>query len=72
MSNPVGALSNRTSMDLIMFSVFTFENLEEGTNTPFSLLTQKNLTMPVRWTLTRFSVGNIEYRLVLKFKAVVW
>jgi hypothetical protein len=41
MSNPVGALSNRTSMDLIMFSVFTFENLEEGTNTPFSLLTQK-------------------------------
>jgi hypothetical protein len=36
----MGTFSDRTSMDRIMFSVFTYENLKEGTSTPFLLLTQ--------------------------------
>jgi len=39
-TRPMGAFSDHTSMDRIMFSVFTYENLKEGTNTPFLLLTQ--------------------------------
>lgn len=40
-TRPMGTFSDRTSMDRIMFSVFTYENLKQGTSTPFLLLTQK-------------------------------
>ncbi len=39
-TRPMGTFSDHTSMDRIMFSVFTDENLKEGTSTPFLLLTQ--------------------------------
>jgi transposase-like protein len=39
-TRPMGTFSDRTSMDRIMFSVFSYENLHQGTNTPFLLLTQ--------------------------------
>jgi putative transposase len=41
-TRPMGTFSDRTSMDRIMFSVFTYENLKQGTNTPFLLLTQNS------------------------------
>jgi putative transposase len=41
-TRPMGTFSDRTSMDRIMFSVFTYENLKQGANTPFLLLTQNN------------------------------
>jgi transposase-like protein len=41
-TRPMGTFSDHTSMDRIMFSVFTYENLKEKTSTPFLLLTQKN------------------------------
>jgi transposase-like protein len=39
-TRPMGTFSDRTSMDRIMLSVFAYENLKQGTNTPFLLLTQ--------------------------------
>ncbi len=39
-TRPMGTFSDHTSMDRIMFSVFAYENLKQGTNTPFLLLTQ--------------------------------
>jgi putative transposase len=39
-TRPMGTFSDRTSMDRIMFSVFTYENLKQGTSSPFLLLTQ--------------------------------
>jgi len=39
-TRPMGTFSDRASMDRIMFSVFAYENLKEGTSTPFLLLTQ--------------------------------
>ena len=39
-TRPMGTFSDRTSMDRIMFSVFAYENIKQGTNTPFLLLTQ--------------------------------
>jgi len=41
-TRPMGTFSDHTSMDRIMFSVFAYENLKQGTNTPFLLLTQNN------------------------------
>lgn len=41
-TRPMGTFSDRTSIDRIMFSVFAYENLKEGTSTPFLLLTQNN------------------------------
>lgn len=41
-TRPMGTFSDHTSMDRIMFSVFIYENLKQGTNTPFLLLTQNN------------------------------
>jgi transposase-like protein len=38
-TRPMGTFSDHTSMDRIMFSVFAYENLKEGSATPF-LLTQ--------------------------------
>ena len=39
-TRPMGTFSDHTSMDRIMFSVFAYENLKQGTSTPFLLLTQ--------------------------------
>jgi transposase-like protein len=39
-TRPMGTFSDHTSMDRIMFSVFAYENLKQGTNTPFLVLTQ--------------------------------
>jgi len=41
-TRPMGTFSDRTSMDRILFSVFTHENLKQRTATPFLLLTQNN------------------------------
>ena len=41
-TRPMGTFSNRTSMERILFSVFTYENLKQRTATPFLLLTQKS------------------------------
>ncbi len=40
-TRPMGTFSDRTSMERILFSVFTYENLKQRTATPFLLLTQK-------------------------------
>lgn len=40
-TRPMGVFSSRTSMERILFAVFSYENKKEGTNTPF-LLTQNN------------------------------
>jgi len=39
-TRPMGTFSDHTSMDRIMFSVFAYENLKQGTSTLFLLLTQ--------------------------------
>lgn len=41
-SRPMGTFSDRTSMERILYSVFTYENLKQRTATPFLLLTQNN------------------------------
>jgi putative transposase len=41
-TRPMGTFSDRTSMERILFSVFTYENLKQRTATPFLLLTQNN------------------------------
>jgi putative transposase len=38
-TRPMGVFSDHTSIDRIMLSVFTFENLKQKTSTPFLLLT---------------------------------
>jgi len=40
-TRPMGVFSDRTSMERILYAVFTYENKKEGTNTPF-LLTHNN------------------------------
>jgi len=41
-TRPMGVFSDRTSMERILFAVFTYENLRQGTITPFLALTQNN------------------------------
>jgi putative transposase len=41
-TRPMGTFSDRTSMERILFSVFTHENLKQRTATPLLLLTQNN------------------------------
>jgi transposase-like protein len=41
-SRPMGTFSDRTSMERILYSIFTHENLKQRTATPFLLLTQNN------------------------------
>jgi transposase-like protein len=41
-SRPMGTFSDRTSMERILFAVFTYENLKQRSATPFLLLTQNN------------------------------
>jgi putative transposase len=52
-SQPMGTFSDRTSMERILFSVFTFENLKQRSATPFLLLTQNNLGYHVDWSASR-------------------
>ena len=40
-TRPMGVFSDRTSMERILFAVFSYENQKEGTSTPF-LLTQRS------------------------------
>jgi len=39
-TRPMGTFSDHTSIDQIIFSIFTYENSKEITSTPFLLLTQ--------------------------------
>jgi putative transposase len=41
-TRPMGVFSNKTSMDRILFAVFTNENKSQGVNTPFLVLTHNN------------------------------
>lgn len=41
-TRPMGVFSDRTSMERILYAVFAYENLKQGTATPFSCLTQKS------------------------------
>jgi transposase-like protein len=41
-TRPMGTFSDRTSMERMLFSVFTYENLKQRTSTPFLLLTQNS------------------------------
>jgi transposase-like protein len=36
-TRPMGVFSDRTSMERILFAVFSYENYKEGTSTPFAL-----------------------------------
>jgi putative transposase len=39
---PMGTFSDRTSMERILYAVFTYENLRQGTCTPFLAVTQNS------------------------------
>jgi putative transposase len=39
-TRPMGVFSDRASMERILYAVFSYENLQQGTGTPFLLLTQ--------------------------------
>lgn len=41
-TRPMGVFVDRTSMDRILYAVFTYENLRQGTSTPFLALTQNS------------------------------
>jgi transposase-like protein len=41
-TRPMGTFQDRTSMDRILFAVFTHENTSQGVGTPFLLLTHRN------------------------------
>jgi transposase-like protein len=41
-TRPMGVFSDKTSMDRILFAVFTYENRKEGTGTPILAVTQTN------------------------------
>jgi len=41
-TRPMGTFSDRTSIERILYSVFTYENIKQKTATPFLLLTQKS------------------------------
>ena len=41
-TRPMGVFADRTSMDRILYAVFTYENLRQGTHTPFLALTQNS------------------------------
>jgi len=38
----MGVFSDRTSMERILYAVFSYENLRQGLGTPFLLLTQNS------------------------------
>jgi putative transposase len=41
-TRPMGVFSDRTSMERILYSVFSYENLRQGTSTPFLTVTQNS------------------------------
>jgi putative transposase len=41
-TRPMGVFSDRTSMERILYAVFSYENLRQGVATPFLLVTQKS------------------------------
>lgn len=41
-TRPMGVFSDKTSMERILFAVFTYENRRQGTGTPFLALTQNS------------------------------
>jgi len=41
-TRPMGVFSDRTSMERILYAVFSYENLQQGTGTPFLVLTQNS------------------------------
>lgn len=41
-TRPMGVFADRTSMNRILYAVFTYENLRQGTSTPFLALTQNS------------------------------
>ena len=41
-TRPMGVFADRTSMSRILYAVFTYENLRQGTSTPFLTLTQNS------------------------------
>lgn len=41
-TRPMGVFSDRTSIERILFAVFTYENLNQGIGAPFSTLTQNS------------------------------
>ena len=41
-TRPMGVFSDRTSMERILYAVFSYENLQQKTSTPFLTLTQNS------------------------------
>jgi putative transposase len=41
-TRPMGTFSDRTSMERILYAVFSYENLRQGTSTPFLAVTQNS------------------------------
>jgi len=41
-TRPMGVFSDRTSMERILYAVFSYENAQQGTGTPFLVLTQNS------------------------------
>ena len=41
-TRPMGVFADKTSMERILYAVFTYENLRQGTSTPFLALTQNS------------------------------
>lgn len=41
-TRPMGVFADKTSMERILYAVFTYENLRQATSTPFLLLTQNS------------------------------
>jgi len=41
-TRPMGVFTDRTSMERILYAVFTHENLKEKTMTPFLIMTHKS------------------------------
>jgi transposase-like protein len=39
-TQPMGVFADRASMERILYAVFSYENQQQGTGTPFLLLTQ--------------------------------
>ncbi|HUT42723.1 MAG TPA: transposase, partial [Desulfobacterales bacterium] len=47
-TRPMGVFSDKTSMERILYAVFSYENLRQGVATPFSCGDTKLLTLPVK------------------------
>ena len=63
----MGLFSDHTSIDRIMLSVFTFENLKQKTHTPFLPLTTKHLTLLMLYYIFSYKKG---HKKVFAFKGL--